>query len=362
MANETVAVVGAGNVGLSAIMTLALVGRSLGVPWELFVVDFDRVSEKDGRKGYHPSLAGRFKADAAREMVRRAYGERAADPIRPVIAAAQSVPGLIRRAEAVFNGTDSTLDAAFVSEEARNTWELRLSTGIRGTTALHTVEVLPPGFTLCDVSYDAGAWADAGRHECRFGIPINSHAGVPQPFGAVTGALAVHLLLALKGGPGPASNRLVRIQGGEIWQCTGSEERKPALCSSREVPLSYEADLSRLYLEAGLRLGLGVDDLRLEFPVPIVVRHCRHSGHGGYRGFERQPVSGACPVCGEKTICSAAPRNLSLEEAGDLAHRSLRELNTPAGMRFSAWARDGGTADFHLPFRMEDVPALPQGM
>jgi len=136
MANERVAVVGAGNVGLSAIMTLALVGQSLGGPWEILVVDFDRVSEKDSGKGYHPSLVGRFKADAAREMVRRAYGDRAADTVRPVVAAAQSVPGLIRLAEAVFNGTDSTLDAAFVSEEARNTWELRLSTGILGVNIM----------------------------------------------------------------------------------------------------------------------------------------------------------------------------------------------------------------------------------
>lgn len=362
MANETLVVVGAGNVGLPAIMTLALVGQSLGGPSELFVVDFDRVSEKDARKGYHPSLIGRFKADAAREMVRRAYGKRAVGTVRPVVAAAQSVPGLICRADAVFNGTDSTLDAAFVSEEARNTWELRLSTGIQGKAALHTVEVLPPGFTLGDVSYDAATWADAGRHECRFGIPINSHAGVPQPFGVVTGGLAVHFWLALRSEPGPPCNRLIRIQGGEIWQSAGSENHKPALCASHEVPLAYDADFVRLYLEAALRLGLAVEDLRLEFPVPIVERRCRHAGHGGYRGFERQPVSGACPLCGEKTLCPAAPRDLSLVEAGELAHRSLRELNTPAGMRYTAWARDGRTAMFHLPFRMEDVPELPQGM
>ena len=362
MANETVAVVGAGNVGLSAVMTLALAGQGLGGPWEIFVVDFDRVSEKDAGKGYHPSLVGRFKAEAAREMVRRAYGERAAGTVRPVAAAAQSVPGLIRKAVALFNGTDSTLDAASVSEEARNTWELRLSTGIQGKAALHTVEVLPPGFTLGDVSYDAAAWADAGRHECRFGIPVNSHAGVPQPFGALTGALAVHFWLALRFEPGPPSNRLIRVQGGEIWQSTGSESRGPSLRPSREIPLAYDADFARLYLEAGLRLGLAVDDLRLEFPVPIVERRCRHAGHGGYRGFERQPVSGACTLCGEKTLCPAAPRNLSLEEAGELAHRSLRALNTPAGMRFTAWARDGRTAMFHLPFRMQDVPELPQGI
>jgi len=362
MANKAMVVVGAGNVGLPAAMTLALVGQSLGSPWEICVVDFDRVSAKDARKGYHPSLVGRFKADATREMVRRAHGDRAADAIRPVIAAAQSVPGLIRAAEAVFNGTDSTMDAAFVSEEARHGWELRLSTGILGATALHTIEVLPPGFTLGDVSYDAATWADAGRHECRFGVPINSHAGVAQPFGGVTGALAVHLLLAVRQEPGPPVNRLIRIQGGEIRQSAGSEERKPALCASREIFVAYEADLARLYLEAGLRLGLGVDDLRLVFPVPMVERRCRNSGHGGYRGFERQPVSGACPLCGEKTICHAAPRDLSLEEAGELARRSLRELNTPAGMRFSAWTRDGRTETFHLPFRMEDVPALPQAV
>ena len=362
MENNILVVVGAGNVGLPTVMTLGAVGQSLELAWEIFVVDFDRVSAKDTRKGYHPSLVGRFKADAALEMVRRAHGDRAAEGVRPVVAAAQSVPGLIRQAGAVFNGTDATLDAAFVSEEARNSFELRLSTGVIGSTALHTIEVLPPGFTLGDVSYDAAAWADAARHECRFGTPINSHAGVAQPFGAVTGALAVHFLLAYRRGPEQAGNRLVRIQGGDIWQCRGREGQQRVLVASREVSLTYDVGLVRLYLEAGLRLGVGIDDLRLEFPVPIVDRRCGRSEHGGYRGFERQPVSGACPRCGEKTICVAAPRDLSLEETGDLVHRSLRAIHTPAGMRFTARARDGRSEQLHLPFRTEDVPALPQGI
>ena len=361
MENNILVVVGAGNVGLPTVMTLGMVGQGLEFPWEIYVVDFDRVSAKDTGKGYHPSLVGRFKADAAREMVRRTYGERAAAGVRPVVAAAQSVPGLIRQAQAVFNGTDATLDAAFVSEEARNSFELRLSTGVLGSTALHTIEVLPPGFTLGDVSYDAAAWADAARHECRFGTPVNSHASVAQPFGAVAGALAVHFLLASWCAPEETGNRLVRIQGGDIWQCHGKEGQQPILMASCEVDITYDVDFVRLYLEAGLRLGVGIDDLRLEFPVPIVERHCRRSGHGDYRGFERQPVSGACPFCGEKTICVAAPRDLSLEETGDLAHRSLRAINTPAGMRFTARARDGRSEQMHLPFRMVDVPALPQG-
>ena len=40
--------------------------------------------------------------------------------------------------------------------------------------------------------------------------------------------------------------------------------------------------------------------------------------------------------------------------------RGLRDLHTPAGMRFTAWTKSGTRAAFHLPFRLADVPKLPE--
>ena len=57
-------VVGAGNVGLQAILTLALVHRNRKDPWSIAVVDFDRVEGKDVNKGYHPRLIGRLRCSS----------------------------------------------------------------------------------------------------------------------------------------------------------------------------------------------------------------------------------------------------------------------------------------------------------
>ena len=110
-----------------------------------------------------------------------------------------------------------------------------------------------------------------------------------------------------------------------------------------------------------LRLGAGTEDVQLGFPVPIVTRRCPDRGHDVYRAFERYPVSGRCPVCGEKTYLLEAPREVTLEEADPISQTSLRHLNAPAGMRFAARTREGRKAMFHLPFRFQDVPALPTG-
>jgi predicted ThiF/HesA family dinucleotide-utilizing enzyme len=356
---QQIVVVGVGNVGLQAILTLALVHRSIGITWRVAVVDFDSVKENDIRKGYRRCLLGRFKAEAAVDMVREMYGKETSASFHPVVAAAQSVPGLIREAEAVFNGTDSSLDAAYVSEEARNSWEVRLSTGIFGNTATHTVEVMPQGYTLGEVSYDSAAWADAARHQCMFGTPENSFAGVPQPFGTVTGALAVHLFLA-RNGEKDRRNQLIRVNGPEINQWYGRDEPNRFVRVSQEIPLPYEANFARLWGEVAMRFGVSAEDMRLGFPTPIVTRQCANQQHGLYRGFERQPAWGRCAICSEKTYCHASPRDVALEEVADLKHMSLHDLHAPAGLRFTAYTRCGRQGTFHLPFRLEDVPELPE--
>jgi predicted ThiF/HesA family dinucleotide-utilizing enzyme len=351
--------VGAGNVGLHAVMTLALVQRNQRVPRTIYVVDFDRVEETAVNKGYPSRLTGRYKAEAAVEMVREAYGLRTSAAFHPIVAAAQSVPGLIREAGVVFNGTDSTIDAAYVSEEARNAWEARLSTGIFGERAVHTVEVQPPGYTLGEVSYDSAAWSDAARHQCQFGTPENTAAGIPQPFGALTGALAVQVFLSRR-----RENReipfLIRMTGEEIVQSYGPRDSQGFIRLSREIPFSYDQSLSHLWRDAAGRLGLAPEDICLGFPIPLVTRQCAHGEHGQYQGFERFPVRGRCPACGEKTYCLQAPREVSFEEIAPLAHRSLLELHSPAGMGFAAWTRDGTRVLFHLPFRQEDIPELEE--
>jgi len=191
-----VVIAGAGNVGFHAAMTLALIIRqNVDNPWWIAVVDFDRVEAKDVAKGYHPSLIGRFKAEATVEFVRMVYGNETAEKFFSVIAAAQSAPGLFRGVGAVFNGTDSARDAAFVSEASGNSLEIRMTTGMFGLVPVHCIEVMPRGYTLGVYSYDSAAWADAGQEECQFGLPINSFAGVAQPFGSLSACHAVQAFL-----------------------------------------------------------------------------------------------------------------------------------------------------------------------
>ena len=347
--------VGAGNVGLQAILSIALVmNASHGDSRRCFVVDFDMVQEKDTRKGYPASLVGRFKAEAAVEVVRILYGK-TADRFFPVVAAAQSVPGVLRNAEWVFNGTDSALDAAWVSEQSRNAWEARMSAGLFGETPMHTIEVIPPGFALGEVSYDAQAWADTTRQECLFGLPVNSFAGVSQPFGSLVGALAIHLYQASE----RSHYRMIRISGDEILQCRGSDDLQRSLRASEELPLSYDETLGALWSETAMRLCVdNPEDMLLEFPIPIVTRFCEKLCEKPYRGFERQPPTGLCCVCGGKTFCRASPREVRLDEVEDIAHLSLSELHAPAGLGFTAHTRDGRKAFFHLRFRIEDIPRL----
>ena len=339
-AQKRIVFAGAGNVGLQAILCMALVINANPEDSPCcFVVDFDRVEEKDTRKGYPTFLIGWFKAKAAVEIVRMLYGEKTAGKFVPVIAAAQGAPGIFRHADGVFNGTDSSLDAAYISEESRNTWEVRMSTGLFGNASMHTIEVIPQGFTLGEVSYDSHAWADSTRQECKFGLPINSFAGIAQPFGSLTGALSVQLYLA-----GERSRyRMIRVCGDDILQCHGADASKRYLRESEQLPLSYdETPLGALWTESAMRLRVdNACDILLEFPIPIVARFCEKLCERPYRGFERQPPAGLC-LCGRKTICRSSTQEVLLHEVKDIAHRSLLELHAPAGLRFQPYRGTAG--------------------
>ena len=355
---KPIVLVGAGNVGLQAIEALALALMSWkSGPMSAVIVDFDRVEPKDVTKGYHRRLIGAPKAAAAAEQIRLRHGKKTARCFRSLVAAAESVPGLLRNAAAVCNGTDSNLAAAYVSEQARNVLEIRMSTGMLGDAALHTLEVLPPGLTLADASYDKRAWADAARYECRLATPLNSFSGIAQPFGSVTGALAVHLLSACLPEGRDTLYQRIRIAGPKIRQIFEKPIKQRAFLRSRQLACTYDQPLNKLWQQAAAQMAVSLQDLLLEMPTPIVTRHCsdiycRHV----YQGFERQPPLGRCEHCGAETCCTSAPRDICLDDVQDIADRSLQSLHTPAGLGFEAWSRDGRKAHFHLPFRFADVP------
>lgn len=355
---QRIVFVGAGNVGLPAIQSFALVmQQEAQTCWQAYIVDYDRVEEKDIRKGYCPSLIGRYKSEAASSMLKTVYGPETALCFHPITAAAESLPGLIREADVVFNGTDSKLGAAYVSEQARNTLEIRMSTGMFGNTAAHSVEVFPKGFTIGDL-YDTAAWADATRQQCRLGTPLNAFAGVAQPFGAVTGSLAVHLMLS--GAQGNEKRPyVVQIFGKRISQSFRLKSARCQMMSSKEIPFSYTENLLGLFQKTGHLIESQPDDILLEFPTPFVMRHCaKYSDHATYWGFERQPPTGSCHVCGANSLCFRSPREICLDDVSPISQKSLRELNAPAGLPLTAWNRNGKNAQFHLPFNFDDIPRL----
>jgi|GEM_PF-4779395 len=360
---KLIVVVGAGNVGLQTVCTLALVFQlQIETAVCVSVVDFDRVEQKDVGKEYHRRLVGQYKADAAVEQIRLFYGAKTAARFRPIRAAAQSLPGLLREADAVFNATDSNLAAAYVSEQARYTLELRLSTGLLSETALHTIEVLPAGVTLGEASYDDRAWADTARYSCRAGLPQNVFAGITQPFGAVTAALAVHLMLAcMQNGTCKRYSR-IRVCGADIRQSFGAPHKDGDRTKVGRIRVSYDRPLSDLWLQAAKTMKTDADNILLVFPVPLVARRCTDPSCGAvYQGFERQPPKGRCAACGRSTCRLAAPREVCPADVRPIAGESLKNLYTPAGMGFSAWTGGGRKADFYLPFRYTDVPALCEG-
>jgi molybdopterin/thiamine biosynthesis adenylyltransferase len=356
---KTIVVVGAGNVGLATILNLALILQQTGNDrWRIHIVDFDRVEKRDIRKGYFPSLVGEYKAGAAVNQVRTLYGFEIARHFNPLAAAVQSLPGLLREADVVFNGTDSKLSAAYVSEQARNQLEIRMSTGIFGDQAVHSVEVLPPGFTLGEDSYDAAAWADTSRRQCLVDIPQNASAGVAQPFGAVTGSIGANVMLARKRNE-IQRPYIIQVIGERITQSYGSGGANAQCKISRELPVGYDEKLISLFQKTAQVLGTKPADILLAFPTPVVMRQCLESSeHGIYRGFELQPATGKCNVCGAGAFCLSSPREICLDDVAAIANKGLNELNTPAGIGFTAWSKSGQSTHFHLPFHFNDVPQL----
>jgi hypothetical protein len=355
---QKIVFVGAGNVGLPAIQCLALVMlQEEQRRRRAYIVDYDRVAEKDIGKGYYPSLIGEFKSEAAASMVKMMYGPDTALGFHPLIAAAESIPGLFREADVVFNATDSKLGAAYVSEQARNTLEIRMSTGIFGKTAAHSVEVFPKGFTIGDL-YDTAAWADTTRQQCKLGTPVNSFAGVAQPFGGVAGSLAVHLMLS-RADEKEDRPYVIQIFGEHISQSFRLESAQGQMTYSKEIPFSYNENLLGLFQKAANLIESRPDNILLEFPTPFVIRQCaKSSDHAIYWGFERQPSTGSCHVCGANSHCFSSPREVCLDDVSPISQKSLRELNTPAGLPLTAWSRNGKNTQFHLPFNFDDIPRL----
>lgn len=358
MSAPAIVCVGLGNVGLHLALGLALLLRrgDGGARPAVALLDHDRVGPRDVAKGYHDDLVGTRKADAALIMIARCWGQPAAAPFTALVAAAQGAPGLIRAATVVFNGTDSARDAAAVSELARNGWEARLSTGYAGMHALHAVEICPPGYALFDF-YDDAALSDVAHRDCG-GNPVNSAAGVPQPSGAVSAALALEQYCARAAGERP---RLIRVNAGAVSQFP-YQSRPPLFSGSAELPLTQRSALADLFGAAAEALGASPGDLRLTFTVPLVDRRCRDGCAPPGIGFERQPVHGRCPACGEPSFVLSSLRDTTLAAAAAwrAASRTLRELGAPAGMGFTALRRDGGEAAFHLPFDPADLPPLQE--
>ena len=185
-ATETIAVVGGGLAGFHVSVTLAQFAfANRFKAFKAGLVDFSKVSRKDVCKGFGVNRVGEYKVEAIFRFIKEQYGDIAACCFRTYVADAQSVPGLIRESDVVFNGLNSGPQAAAVSEEARNSLEIRMITGMSGPVPVHTVEVLPPGFVMGETSYDTAAWADASRWQGLFGSTVDSIAGVAQPFGTL---------------------------------------------------------------------------------------------------------------------------------------------------------------------------------
>jgi len=287
------------------------------------------------------------------------HGEGLAACFTPVVAAAQSVPGIFHEADAVYNGTDSALDAAYVSLESESAWEVRMSTGVYGDTALHSIEVVPVGHTLGEVSYDASAWADTTRKECLFGVPQNQYSGAAQPFGALAGSLAVQAFLARVQ---EQRHYRIAVRGSRITQQFGTAQERIPTNHALEIQLAYDRTLPELWKEVGKSMGTEPSDLLLSFRVPLVVRVCSSNPSHIYQGFERFPVWGKCPKCGSSTIPISSKREVTLDDIpGTLdVRQSLRCLHAPAGMRFKSHARKGEESLCSLPFQEVDIPPMPR--
>ncbi len=347
-----IAVVGLGNVGYWTTIALGLaMPGSLTTGWDIALVDCDTVDDRAVRKGYPPWLLGCHKPKAIVAAIDALYGVRISSAMHPVIAAAQSVPGLLADRD-VFICVDSLGDAQFVSSLARSRWQCRVSTGA-GDLATHCIEVFPPDTAALSDVYDDAAWSQAGRRQsCMTGEPARPLDGAAHPIGIVTGALAVQAYLNRAIDSVPYRLQLTGTQPirSDLW----GPARKAAPC--RDLGLDNGATIDRVWQYIDRDLGVDPDDLMITWEAPIVRRHCACISQ--YLGFERYPVTGRCPTCNGRSILVAASREMLPAEAREIKRRTLRSLHAPAGIGLSAITRDGRSQIYRLTYRHEDVPPL----
>ena len=349
---QRIAVVGLGNVGYwtTTALGLAMLG-SLTNDYDIALVDFDAVDERAVRKGYPPWLLGCRKPKAMLAAIDATFGTRIAGAMHPVLAAAQSVPGLLAGRD-VFICVDSLGDAQLVSSLARSRWQCRVSTGA-GDLATHCLEVFPANTAALGDVYDDAAWSQAGRRQsCVTGEPARPLDGAAHPIGVVPGALAVQAYL----------NRAIDRVPYRL-QLTGtqplrSDLQRPACEAApcRALRLDNGATIDRVWQDIARDLVVAPGDLMITWEAPVVRRHCACIGQ--YLGFERYPVTGRCPTCNGRSILVAASREMLPAEASELGHRTLRSLYAPAGIGLSALTRAGHRRSYRLAYRHEDVPPL----
>lgn len=351
-----ITVVGVGHVGrplLWALLDAALVAEAVD-RLDLAIVDFDVVGDRDVRKGYQARHRGRFKVDALADEVASRLGAGVAARVRPVVAAAQSVPGLLRD-RVVFSAPDNNRSRAWIGQRAASTLLLDLATGTGpGGTGLHRVGFFPPGTATPGDTFSAQTWGDANFHRCDTGAHVNAWAGARFPYGGVVANLAIAAWLGRQAEERPFAISMngARVERSE-WHGVpgGSPERHVLVGRSAGSTLGDVAeDVRRI-------TGASPEELVLRFEVPLVHRSCT-AGGPGYAGFERYPVTGLCPHCrGPWRLDWSQAEARPLVGLDPLLGLTLRQLCAPSGLGFQRAGDEA--AIFALPFSWEDVPELP---
>lgn len=343
-------VFGLGNVGFWTGVNLAAALAAGEADADVAIVDFDSVDARAVAKGYPPWTLGQSKPDALVAAVRATFGAAVAARFTSVRAAAQSVPGLLRGRD-VFLCVDSFGDAAHASRLAAGDWQCRATTG-EAADGAHVLEVFPPGTATVEALLDDTAWRQAAeRASCLAGTPRIHAAGAPHPLGSLTGALAVQAWRHRT--PGEGAYRFTLRGMLASWAAIPGDEAAPA---PEVVDADYDAPASALFAQVAAELGVAADDVLLTTEVPWVERRC---GCGLRRGFERYPVLGECPRCGEVSVLHDAQRDLERADMAAAGDPTLRAAFVPAGLTMTARGAGGRTRRLALPFRFEDVPPLP---
>jgi hypothetical protein len=348
------AIVGLGNVGYWTTIGLGpvILGSPPGTEWDVAVIDFDSVDDRAVRKGFPPRFNGSRKPQAMVAAIDAMYGVRVAASMHPVLAAAQSVPGLFADRD-VMICVDSLGDAQIVSNLARAHWQCRVSTG-SGELATHCIEVFPPNTAALGDIYDEAAWSLAARRQgCMTGEPARPLDGAAHPIGIVTGALALQAYLN-------RANDTVPYR----LQCTGTQPIRSELLGParamnprRDLDIDNRATIDRVWTDVARDLEVDQDELMITWDVPFVRRHC---ACGVYFGFERYPTTGRCATCGSRSILIAGRREMLPGEANPIRRRTLRSLHAPAGVGFFALTSDGRRRVYRLAYRQDDVPPLQE--